>query len=244
MTLLSERQLAYPDLMQDELFRRNLPAMCLLLLTRFGNKNKQHTDKQSVRNVFVQHEDGLNKNATEFLLAVLGLYYGYRQMVREDNNLRFQDKNFEKAAQVTQNIKFRLKSRLERVVIETAYQFAREHVQLNDKFEFLRSINDEKTALYLPKFGAYEYKISYTKVLETDVVQVERVDLLEHLIVEIDQTYNDQQLMKNQHIVHYIMTNIGLDKSAILALVRKYADQIVIEELADVIRFDRSRKRK
>lgn len=243
MVLLKDRSVAYRDLMQDDLFRRNLPTLALLLLTRFSNKNKQHTDKQSVRNVFVQHEDGLTKREAEFLLAVLGLYYGYKQMIRDDANLRFQDRNFEKAAHATQNIKFRLKNRLERFVIETCYRFSTKREQLYDNFGFLRRTADEKLSLYLSRSGAFEYKVNYTRVLETDVLQVERFDLLENIIAAINETYSDQPI-KDPYIVHYILSKIGIDKNTIISLLRKNPDKVSIEDLENVIRFDKGNKKR
>jgi hypothetical protein len=84
---LEQHQIAYKDLLMVDIIRKNYPVLALLFLSKFSNKSRQHTDKQAVRNTFILHEAQFNKSVTEYLLGVLGLYYGYKTMIKQDTNL-------------------------------------------------------------------------------------------------------------------------------------------------------------
>ena len=101
---------------------QNLPLIALVLLGRYGNRERGHSDKQAVR--IHLHQDG---EASEFeitmLTALLGLYFGYQYMFRDDANLRLPDPVFDARAKEWNRIKFQVERPLDRLLVESVFQF-------------------------------------------------------------------------------------------------------------------------
>lgn len=167
---LDKLTVSYKELLQKEVIRKNqnLPALALLFLSKFPNKSRQHTDKQAVRNAFIQNEFAAPLNIAEYILGFLGLYYGYKSMIKEDTNLKFSDNTFEQLAANTQSIKFKLDNYFERFIVESAFQFSTQQKVLNDSFDFLNwsnEISDSKPLSFASNFQ-YEYSDKSTSVMD------------------------------------------------------------------------------
>jgi hypothetical protein len=117
----------------------NLPLILLVLLSKFNNRDRAHTDKQAVRNYFFQ-EEAITESEASVCTAILGLYYGYQSMVRDDKNFKLTDRFFSTLAPDINRIKFQLDSFLDRFVIESVFQYAyRNNHSLDDRFDYLRN---------------------------------------------------------------------------------------------------------
>jgi hypothetical protein len=154
----------YKELLLNETVRRHYPIIALLFLAKFPNKGRQHTDKQAVRNIFISHEANFSKNIVEFVLAVLGLYYGYKSMIKQDTNLRFTDPYYKVLADQFQSIKYRLDNDFDRLTIESVFDFCDSGNTINSEYKYLNGYNG---LIAFPNAGKsnFEYKISYNKVI-------------------------------------------------------------------------------
>jgi hypothetical protein len=143
-----------------EIFRRtsertdqNIPLILLVLLGRFSNRDRMHTDKQAVRIYFTQGET-ITESEAAVCTAILGLYYGYQSMVRDDRNLQIKDRFFSALAPGINRIKFQLDRFLDRYVVESVFQYAyKQVVVLEDTFDYLRSKQEHHPATPSPPIG-------------------------------------------------------------------------------------------
>ena len=238
---------SYKEFLQKEVIRKNqnLPALALLFLSKFPNKSRQHTDKQAVRNTFIQNEFAAPLNIAEYVLGFLGIYYGYKSMIKEDTNLKFSDVTFEQLAINTQSIKFKLESYFERFIVESAFQFAVQQKVLNDSFEFLNWSGDISYSkpIALASNYQYEYSDRSTNVMGQKILSIVRQDKTEKVFERIGNQYPDK-VEKTTYLAAFFARYFNLDKWHILDLLKKNKGRYPMNELEDIIDLDSKNKKK
>ncbi len=239
--------ISYKGLLQKEVIRKNqnLPALALLFLSKFPNKSRQHTDKQAVRNAFIENEFAVPLNTTEYILGFLGLYYGYKNMIKEDTNLKFSDSTFEQLAGNTQSIKFKLESYFERFIVESAFQFAVQQKVLNDTFDFLNwggEISDRRPITLASNFQ-FEYSDKSTYVMGQKVLSIVRQGKTEKVFERIASQYSDR-VENTSYLAAFFAKYFNLDKWHILDMLKKNKSRYPINELEDVVDMDSKTKKK
>ncbi len=130
------------------------PHAALVLLCKFPNRARGNSDKQAVLDALgTAVNRGLLTDTTpllEWLLAILGLYYGYVRLTREDPNLTIHDPELKALAQPLHRLRFNPGLFADRAIIETVFRFAAEGRPINDPLTYLRPDSPAATALDLP----------------------------------------------------------------------------------------------
>lgn len=238
---LQNHQATYNNIFAKESIRKNYPLLALLFLCRFSNKSRQHTDKQAARIFFISNEIQYSKGLSEFLLAVLGLYYGYKTMVKEDTNLKLKDPYFLNLANKQQSIKFRLNARIDRVIIESIFNWSQTRKVENDPFHFLIAKETQKRELVKTwKWGGFEYEDKSLEILNTSITIIERRSILNVLMQEIERNY-PPTISGSSILAHYLIHSLGIDRSILFAILNANREKIDINKLIDVIQLDKKR---
>lgn len=244
---LTNLNISYKGILQKDVLRKNqnLPTLALLFLSKFPNKSRQNTDKQAVRNSFIENEFSSPLNIAEYVLGFLGLYYGYKNMIKEDTNLKFSDIYFEQLAASTQSIKFKVESYFERFIVESAFQFAVKQTVLNDDFEFLNwsSETSESKQAPIPSSYQYEYLDRSFSILGQKVFSILRQDKTEKVFEKIANQYPDKIEITN-YLGTFFEKYFHLDKWHILDILKKNKGRYPMEELEDVINMDKKNRKK
>ncbi len=244
---LENLTISYKGVLQKEVMKKtqNLPVLALLFLSKFSNKSRQHTDKQAVRISFIESEYNLPLNSAEYILGVLGLYYGYKNMIKQDTNLKFSDSSFEQLSTKTQSIKFKLESYFERFIVESAFQFAVQQKLLNDSFDFLNwddEIIERKPITLSPNYQ-YEYSDNSTTVMGQKILSIVRQDKTDKVFERIANHYSDQ-VENTSYLAAFFAKHFKLDKWHILEILKKNKDCYPMNELEDVIDLDSKTRKK
>jgi hypothetical protein len=135
------------------------PASELILLAfLYRFRDKEGSDKYALKEQLpnlINRESLKTKrahNRASIVLAVLGLYYGYRSLPK-DEEIKLNDNYFSSFSENGKfNIKYKLDNLLDRITIESVYQFCFWDNQ-NDSFDYLK---DDKT------FVKYELNEGYS----------------------------------------------------------------------------------
>jgi hypothetical protein len=122
----------------DQESSSEIPFVALVLLGRFSNRERTNTDKQVALN-FLRTS---RFRAAELgpLLAMLGLYYGYERMPRQDENAAHEfppDSPFHQLAQRYGRLHFNMDCPLDRAIVECCFQFALTNNTSNNDLAFL-----------------------------------------------------------------------------------------------------------
>jgi len=239
---LNQHQVAYKDLLFVDIIRKNYPILSLLYLAKFSNKSRQHTDKQAVRNSFIFHEAQFSKSLTEYLLGILGLYYGYKTMIREDTNLKLIDNVFSMLAEKQQSIKFKLTSTLDRVIIESIFNFCRTDKTLSEDYPFLKvDQENSRQPVDFPTWGAFDYQSNEIFVCQTRITMVDRKNKSNRIIELVEKEYSGN-VNGNSLLVHYLLSNYGISKEIIIELMKLHVNKLNVEEMIQLIKIDQTRK--
>jgi len=239
---LEQQQTTYKDLLLIDVIRKNYPIIALLFLARFSNKSRQHTDKQAVRNTFILHEAQLSKSVSEYLLGILGLYYGYKTMIKQDTNLKISDRSFSDYSEKQQSIKFRLESTLDRFTIESIFNFCKLNQTISDEYSFLNIISPKNIQpLNSSKWSEFDYLDNSYTILNTNVTVIERRNKSAKFIEIIDRAY-PENIPAKSFLLHLIISNYGIDKKSFLDLVRANIAKINPDELLQLIELDQHQK--
>jgi hypothetical protein len=232
---LSRHQIAYKDLLLIEVIRKNYPVLALLFLSRFSNKSRQHTDKQAVRNTFILHEALFNKSTSEYLLAMLGLYYGYKTMIKEDTNLRLTDSYFSVLTTQQQSIKFKFATTLDRVTVESIFNFCRFGKSVANDYSFLNIPTPyNQLAFSASKYGSFDYTDHSFDAFNTRVTSIERRSKANRFLDLIEKSYPDKVSYRSP-LLHFLISTFGVEKKVLLDLLKANMNQLNPEELAQVI---------
>lgn len=240
---LEQHQIAYKDLLMVDVISKNYPVLALLFLSKFSNKSRQHTDKQAVRNTFILHEAQLNKSVTEYLLGVLGLYYGYKTMIKQDTNLSTSDGTFASISEQLQSIKFKLTSTLDRITIESIFNFCKTNQTITEEYSFLNIQSSKKQSIHsFPSWGAFLYNDNSYTVCNTKITVVDRKHKSVDLLSVIDRNYSDR-ISNKSLLAYYLISNCGLSKKALLDLVKANISKLNLDEITQLIDLDQRQKK-
>jgi|GEM_PF-3106414 hypothetical protein len=236
---------SFKGLLQNDVLKKNLPALALLFLSKFPNKSRQNSDKQAVRNSFIDGEFGFTINVSEYILGFLGLYYGYKNMIKEDTNLKFYDKTFEQFSSSTQSIKFKLEGYLDRFIVESVFQFAVKQTILNDSFEFLnwdKEQNEDKLFSVASSFQ-YEYSDRSYTLLGQRILNIQRQDKTEKIFEKVESQYPNT-VEHSTYLAAFAEKYLHLEKSHLLDLLKKNKGRYPMDELEKVIDLDKQSKKR
>jgi len=238
---LERQQAIFKDLFVNETIRRHYPIWGLLLLAQFSNRSKSHTDKQAVRNVFIQNTAIIPRNAAEFLLGLLGLYYGYSTMIKADTNLSFSEPYFRVRAEHEQAIKIRYFSSLERILLESAFVFCKTGKAAPSLLP-VRNILRKRPAIQRSdnfQGGTHTFvDRSYDK-WDTIVTMIERRDQWDDLLDTINKNY-PAGVPASSQLAHYIISKFGIDKRILLNILAQNKGRINVEALKGLVDCDLS----
>ena len=238
---LENHKMAFKDLLKIDNIKKNYPILCLIFLARYPNKAKNHTDKQAVRTQFILNEANLPKNTSEFILAVLGLYYGYKSMVKEDTNIIINDVFVANLSKQIQSIKFKLKTTFERVIIESIFHFCKTNNITSDKFSYLnfKSVNSSKNYL----FNQNEYIDKSFELFNTRILVFEQIDKSIKILEAIDEKYSNK-LNVSSNLLHYLISNFGISKELVMQIIKANSSQLNTEEILALIQFEKGPRKK
>lgn len=242
LTKLEKHQISFKDILVLEIVRKNYPILALLVLTKFSNKSKQHTDKQAVRNLFISNEFNFNKSITEFLLSILGLYYGYKKMIKSDTNLKITDMNFNSLAEKQQSIKFKLETNLDRLCIESIFEFCKFGEIQNYDYSYLKITKVKPYNKKLFKKANFEYLDNSFIFCDTIITSIKRINKIDNVLKLIESSYPNF-IDNNSVLVHFLFNNGLINKELILELVKINSNKLVYDELIDLIEFDKKRNK-
>lgn len=242
---LERLEIPFRTVVRSEALQRNLPALALLFLSKFSNKSRQHSDKQAVRNVFIE-DTTLHISTLEYILGMMGLYYGYKNMVRDDTNLNVKDKYFADAAIQIQSIKFRMGSFLERFIVESAFQYASKGVQLNEAFDYLNwgpiEFSDLKPKIF--ESNRYTYVENPFELLQHRVRVIRRIDKAEAVYSKLRQGY-PEKIQSSSYLFQFLVKHLPFDREQIINELQKSGSSLPLDELERVVDLDnRSKKMK
>ncbi|GAB2851898.1 SAP domain-containing protein [Hymenobacter ruber] len=132
------RSFNQPNTVGDQDGGLDIPFVSLVLLGRYSNRERTNTDKQVALNFLRK----ARFRATELgpLLAMLGLYYGYERMPRQDENAAYEflpDSPFHQLAQRYGRLHFSIERPLDRAIVECCFQFALTNNTGNNDLAFL-----------------------------------------------------------------------------------------------------------
>src|SRR5215217_7217448 len=238
---LKAKQISYKDIAYHDLISRNYPVMALLFLARFPNKSRQHTDKQAVRNNFMENNSPMSKSVSEFLLGVLGLYYGYKTMIKEDTNLNLNDPFFASLSQKYQSIKFKSTSYIDRLVIESAYWFAIEGGISNSLFPYLDFQRAEFRESSSVRVGTYEYQNNSYAFLGSTVAMYRRINKIDMIYEAVEKNYSNS-IPVDSMLLHHLLSKYGITRGQLFELIRNNASSIDLDEIHQLIDFDKKLK--
>ncbi len=234
---MESRQVAFRDILQLDVFKKNLPFLALLFLSKFSNKSRQHTDKQAVRNTFMVNECNFSKGVIEFLLAILGLYYGYKRMIKDDTNINITDRYFASIAESSQSIKFKLTTNIERFTIESIFNFCKSSDQVANSYNYLLFDKPLKNSLDFPVWGEFEYLDNSEIILDTTVVSITRKNKVEQFLSVLEKSLPEVIAGKSL-MLYYLLNTFGLPKKLLLDLIRLNRTKVNIRELSEIVELE------
>lgn len=221
--------------------RKSIPLTIMVFLVKFSNKSLGHSDKQAVKNYFRSEECTIDRNTAEYIFAVLGLYYGYRNLVKSDE-IKLKDLLFNEIVKNESNIKFRLDSYLDRLTIESIFKFVvGGFVQINDAFDMLKSNRAAHLRkIQIPIARDVEYlNQSFFKV-DKMIVKIRKIDGNQLLIQRIDARY-DTNITQQSYLFTFVARHyphlLSINKQEFLDLLSKNSKDNFFE-LRDAIELD------
>ena len=237
----SKEDISYKEILKDEAFKSQKPAVkVLLLLAKFSKSSQGGSGNEEVRNAFIQGSifpESLSEQ--EFLLGTLGFYYGYDSLPKADTNLTFSDSNFDRPAQEEQSIKFKLDTYLDRFIVESAFQFSKGKRGDSDKFEFLNweSRHDNSLDHIEPKeTEGYYYHDETFKVLGKKVIRVRREDAKWALVNKISNDDRLSRFSSDSYLSHSLLKKMSTKD--LISLLKNKIEKYSEEELRKVIELD------
>jgi len=238
---IEDKKISYKDVVNHPFIRRNYPVLALLYLSKFPNKSRQHTDKQAVRNNFIDKNSRLTKSAAEFLMAVLGLYYGYKSMIKEDTNVNVDDPFFSLLTKRYQSIKFKTTLKIDRFVMESSYWFAVNRNNMMTTYNYLDYNNDENDYVARGKYEHYEYVDESYSNLNSKINIYRRINKFDKFLESLDRIYSNS-IPSNSALLQNLITNYGLNKSHLFEIIMDNASKIDLENIEHLVEFDKKQK--
>jgi hypothetical protein len=119
------------------------PEEAVLLATLYKFSDRQSNDYRNIKQSL--HEDWLNLPRMATALGVLGAYYGYTALDARESRLYALDRRVAEKVDPRPDIKFHLKNRFERELIEAIYQHAFYNKKLDSRTSTLFDGLQDKT---------------------------------------------------------------------------------------------------
>ncbi len=237
----------YRSLLSEPLIRGNIPLTILIFLVKFPSKSLGHSDKQAVKNYFRSRECILERSAAESVFAVLGLYYGYKNLVKEDK-INIADPFFNRLAMENSQIKFRLDSFLDRFTVESIFEFCKRGFErLVEPFEFLTdNITKIPSELMVPRGLRDEYiDQSFIKFGKL-IINIKKVNIGVVVAKEIMSVY-DNGITRKEYLYTYIEKYFPelliIDAARIAQMIAERPNSSALAELREVIELDKKQSR-
>jgi hypothetical protein len=238
----------YRVLLANPLVQKNIPVMLLVFLIKFPNKGLGHSDKQALKNYFRSNDGGIEKKDAEYIFAVLGLYYGYGNLVKEDR-LDLADPYFNGLAKDTANIKFKLDTFFDRFVIESVFQFAKGNGErLNETFEYLNVAPlAQPIRLSAPRTYDAEYVDRSFRKYGKQFFNIQKISASAMMARELPVLYGTQITMED-HLFTFVARHypqlLSIDTEQLARLIAQESGNKSLNELRDVIELDKKYRSK
>jgi len=235
--------ISFKELLSVENIRQNMPLLAMVFLTKFPNKGRSNSDKQAVRNVLLEEVYILPLNMAEAILAILGTYYGYKNMPRADTNLNLSDKYFQIVTNMVQCIKFKMESYLDRFIIESCFQFAITEQPLANSFSYLQW---EGRPAIRPPINVNNSEIEYTlrqfPVLNYNVTTIVRLGKIDRLLEELKSIYPDG-IAPSSYVMNFLLKYGVIDSSYLIEQIRRNPNRFPLDEFQDTLALDKKHKK-
>lgn len=129
-----------------------VPFAAIVLLIKHPNRARSSADKQAVLDVLGKAADrgALASPQLEWLLAILGLYYTYSRLTREDPNLHIRNPQLAALARPLHRLRFDMDQFADRVVVETVFRVASEDKVISDTLAYLGTDGEQAATIELP----------------------------------------------------------------------------------------------
>jgi hypothetical protein len=233
----------YRMILSNPLVQKNIPVIILIFLIKFPNKGLGHSDKQAFKNYFRTNDAGIERNHAEYIFAVLGLYYGYSNLVKEDR-IEMSDPFFNQLARENGQIKFKLDTFLDRFAIESIFEFCKKNGERQTSpMDFLNVV---KTAIPVksqpPRAFDVEYVDQSYNKYGKQILSFRRIGANMLVAKELTVLYGEQ-ITQNDHAFTYIFkyhAELLSVKTELLAkLIAENPDNKNMSELRDSIEMDK-----
>ena len=232
----------YRTILTNPLVEKNIPIMILIFLIKFPNRGLGHSDKQAFKNYFRTNESKIERSHAEYIFAVMGLYYGYSALVKEDR-IELNDPFFNSLAKENSQIKFKLDSFLDLFTIESIFEFSKGNGErLKMSFEFLKGVKAvNSNSLNFPQ-NSGEYLDQSQFRFSKKVVNIRRIDPLVAIGKEISLLYGEHITQKD-HLYTYIVKHhpelLDIKTEMLIQLMAQRPGNKMLTELRDTLDMDR-----
>jgi hypothetical protein len=177
------------------------------LLFIYGKKGSH--DKYAFKENILQE---VPYDKAENTLALFGLYYGYTSLPASEK-IDIEDKEFKKIVKDDKfNIKFKLDSQLDYLLVESIYQYTFNNKKENIEVDYLKEIFDKKIKkkpVKLPISQEFKrwYKIEIkNKVLDIEEIKIRKLDWEEFIKDKINK-YSDTIQFGKDYLLSFIDKN-------------------------------------
>ncbi len=172
----------------DKLWDYYLMAVLYKFNQKFGNDKVNI--KSDISNVLRRRYSGI-------VLAVLGMYYGYSSLPKQEE-IEIRDSVFKSLISTAHNIKFTLEMQIEKVSIESVYQYCFNKIISDSEFDYLpMPSNKQKKCITVPRQGEYTYHDQSFKVKDEIVRVYMRSRKVDNFILKIIEIYPDKICLSN-----------------------------------------------
>ena len=129
--------------------------ICLLYYFRQKDSNKKDNFKIEIKNL-------IPKNIAETALAILGIYFGYK-ILRANEKIELHDEVYNQIFGNIFNIKFKLDTKFDYIVLETLYQRSF-YKELGRDFEYLEYPQNVENNINFTKEEDFKQNYKYEEI--------------------------------------------------------------------------------
>lgn len=238
----------YRTILSNPLIKKNIPITILIFLIKFPKKNIGHSDKQAMKNFFLSPDCTIEKSTAEYIFAVMGLYYGYRNLVKEDS-LKLIDPYFDSLLIGNAQVKFKLDSFLDRFTIESIFEFSRQGLQkFSEPFNFLRFDNrPEHVIKPQPRNNKVSYSDKSFHKHDKLIRKIDKISFNTLLAREIIDLYPANISQKNHifiYVAKYFPELLTINSDKLAQLIKEHTGNANLQELEDTINLDKKYRSK
>ena len=170
----------------------------------YGKKGSN--DLEILKNLI---QDELIYSQSEITLALLGMYYGYRQL-RPSETIMFNDSKIERIFGTEYNLKFKLNNKLDYSLIESIYEFVFNKKSANEQILAFQPIVKENLHYLTEIKGDPDFEIELDiELFESHIYKIKKrddIDKLSHLL-----SIFPEKLQSHLHLVAFIRKHYDKD---------------------------------